>query len=133
MIPNRVLRRLSVRQLQEAIRQKKRLDRLSQLESQLERRQREVAKLQRKIERQMGGEHAPRQPLKRRRRLSAEARQKLSEAAKRRWAKVKGAVRAVMKPARRRRFSAEGLKKIADAARRRWARFRAEKKQQQAP
>ncbi|MBI4566228.1 MAG: hypothetical protein HY716_16200 [Planctomycetes bacterium] len=132
MIFNRLLRRLSVRQLQDAIRQKQRLAKVSQLDRQLEHHQREAAKLQRKIDRLMGGDGAPGLPKKRRqRRLTAEARRKLSEAAKRRWAKVKGEVRAAVKLSKRRQFSAEGLKKIADAARRRWAKFRAEKKEQQ--
>ncbi|MBI4565646.1 MAG: hypothetical protein HY716_13210 [Planctomycetes bacterium] len=128
MIPKQLLHRLSVRQLQDAIRQKKRLDEVSRLERQFERHQREAAKLRREIDRMMDGAHAPGRARKRRRRLSAEARRKLSEAAKRRWAKVKGAVQAAVRPLKRRQFSAEGLKRIADAARRRWEKYRAEKR-----
>ena len=56
-----------------------------------------------------------------RRVMSAEARERIAAAQRKRWAKVKGqtAVAAPAKP--KRKLSAAGRKAIADAMRRRWA------------
>lgn len=134
MIPKRLLRRLSVRQLQEAIHQKKRMDRVTQLDRQLEHHQREAAKLRRKIERLMGSSPDGAKHAKRRkRRLSAAGKRRIGEAASRRWAKFRAAAgkrTAAPKQDKPRRFSAEALKRISEAAKRRWAEFRAKKEAQ---
>jgi len=59
------------------------------------------------------------------RKLSASARQRISLAQKKRWAKAKSQATMVK---RTRKISAAGKKRIAAAARARWAKFRAAKK-----
>lgn len=66
------------------------------------------------------------------RRMSAEARAKIAEAQKARWARIKGGASgqsptAAPKKARKRKMSPEGRARIAEAAKRRWAKFRAAK------
>lgn len=65
-----------------------------------------------------------------RRRMSAEGRRKIAEAARARWAREraeKGSGAAAGAPKKRRTMSAEARRKIAAAQRARWARQRAAK------
>ncbi len=67
---------------------------------------------------------------RKRRKMSAQARQRIREAQKARWAKVRGETTATapVKKAvakKRRRMSAEGRAKIAAATKKRWAAYRA--------
>jgi hypothetical protein len=64
---------------------------------------------------------------RKRRRLSTEARRKIAEAQRKRWAKAKG--QTATKPARKKRhLSAAARQRIATAQKKRWAEFRAKKK-----
>jgi hypothetical protein len=64
-----------------------------------------------------------------RRKMSAEARARISAAAKARWAKVKGQSTPTAKPAKAKRtMSAEARKRISEAAKARWAKAKAGKK-----
>ena len=91
MIPKRLLKRLSVRQLREAIRIKSGMQRVEKLERQRDQLLRQAKKLDRKIARLSGGNGSVAVPTKRRRRkMSAETRRKMAVAARKRWAKVKG-------------------------------------------
>ena len=91
MIPKRLLKRLSVRQLREAIRIKSGMQKVEKLERQRDQLLRQARKLERKIARLSGGNGSMPAPRKRRRRkMSAETRRKMAEAARKRWAKVKG-------------------------------------------
>jgi DNA polymerase/3'-5' exonuclease PolX len=66
--------------------------------------------------------------IRRRRKMSAAARAKISAAATARWAKVKSGKNSTAKPAKAKRtMSAAARKKISEAAKARWARVRAGK------
>lgn len=75
-------------------------------------------------------------PQRKKRKLSAEAIEKIREGQRRRWAKVKGGKAApkaekpeAMKPAKKKsRMSPEGLQRIKDAQAKRWAAVRAKAK-----
>lgn len=127
MIPNRLLKRLSVRQLQEALRLKRGMDKARKLERLRDKHQKEVTKLQKKIDQLMGGDNSTAAiPKRRRRRFSAATRRKMAEAQKKRWEKAKGAIAGpTPKPSKgRRKMSAETRKKMAEAAKARWAKIR---------
>lgn len=91
MIPRRLLQRLSVRQLREAIRIKSGMQKVEKLERQRDQLLRQAGKLDRNIARLARSNGSVAVPRKRRRRrMSAETRRKMAEAARKRWAKVKG-------------------------------------------
>jgi hypothetical protein len=69
-------------------------------------------------------------PVRKRRKVSAAARQRIAEAQRKRWASVKmpDAVAKTAQPVARkpkRRLSAEGRQRIIDATKKRWAAVRA--------
>ena len=70
-------------------------------------------------------------PVRKKRVLSAEARERIAEAQRKRWAASrrtpKPAAARQSAPAAKRKMSAAAKKRIADAARKRWAAFRAQK------
>ncbi len=70
----------------------------------------------------------PQLPKAGKRRLSAEGRRRIAEAARKRWAafhKTAGTVKRSAAKPRKRRLSPEGRKRIIEAAKRRWAANRA--------
>ena len=95
-----------------------------------------IAELRRQLGRRGAGDggsawsEAVSAPVRKRRRLSAAARQRIAEAQRKRWAAVRGTAKPVARKAAagpRRTMSAAAKKRIADAARKRWAAFRANK------
>jgi sugar phosphate isomerase/epimerase len=129
MIPKRLLKRLSVKQLREAIRIKAGMQKVENLERKRDQLLRQARQLDRKIARLSGGNGSVATPRKRRRRkMSAETRRRMSEAAKRRYAKAKGTAPAASGKPARRKMSAETRAKMAAAARSRWAKVAAESK-----
>jgi len=91
MIPKRLLKRLSVRQLREAIRIKAGMQKVEKLERQRDQLLRLASRLERKITRFASGNGSGGVSRKRRRRkMSAETRRKMAVAARKRWAKVRG-------------------------------------------
>ena len=72
----------------------------------------------------------PEAPSRRKRTMSAAARERIGAAQRKRWAesKVVSAAAAPKKVARKRKLSAAGRKAIAEAAKRRWAALREAKK-----
>lgn len=81
MIPKRLLRQLSVHELQDAIKEKRKMDKALRLEKFLEGHQRAIARITAKIARLDGSASKPR-PKRKRRRMSAETRRKMAAAAK---------------------------------------------------
>lgn len=90
-----------------------------------------IQSLEKKIHQLLGSSTKPvaQAVPKKKRRMSAAGRAKISAAAKARWAKIKGEKLSV-KPARkaRRKMSAAGRARISAAAKARWAKIRAKKK-----
>ena len=125
MIPKRLLSRLSVADLKAAIKHKTQYGRVEALESEKESLLKQVAKLDRKLAK-LSSNGSVSTGGKRRRKLSAATRRKMAVAAKARWAKVQGKVKAAPKPAapakRRRTLSAATRAKMAAAAKARWAK-----------
>jgi len=120
----KALGKLSPAQLKQALSIVPRQGELDRLERDRQDHLAEIKTLDRRIAKLSGGNgHAATPARKRRRRkISAETRRKMSEAAKHRYAKAKGsAPKASGKPARR-KMSAETRAKMAEAARRRWAK-----------
>src|ERR1700756_3744492 len=76
------------------------------------------------------GEAATAAAPRKRSKFSAEARARMAEAQRRRWAQKKGeqASASVKAPTKKRQLSAEGRKRIAEAARKRWAAIKKAKK-----
>lgn len=64
---------------------------------------------------------------RKRRKMSAAARKKISLAAKARWAKVKGKKQPVKAVKQKRKISAAGIAKIRAAQKARWAKIKAKK------
>lgn len=64
---------------------------------------------------------------RKRRRMSAEARARMAEAQRKRWAAQRGEATEAAAPATKRRLSAAGRKRIREANKRRWAEHRAKK------
>lgn len=123
-----LLSRYSVDQLKEAIRLRATLGRVEALTTKREALLKQVANIDRKLAKLNGRESAaPAGKAPRRRwKLSAETRRKMSEAAKRRYgSKDKaGESPASVSPKKRRSLSPEARQRIAEAARRRWARVK---------
>jgi len=74
---------------------------------------------------------APETPKGKRRKMSAAARKRISDAQRKRWAESKGGVESPSKTAAakpKRKMSAAGRKAISAATKKRWAAFHAEKK-----
>jgi hypothetical protein len=65
---------------------------------------------------------------KKKRKMSAAARRKISFAAKARWAKAKGKTAPAAKPQPKRKISAAGIARIRAAQKARWAKIKAAKK-----
>lgn len=93
MISTRLLSRLSLADLKYAIALKRPLERLERLERQRDDHLEAAKRLQRRIDRLSGGNSvaAPGKPKRKSRRMSAETRRKMVEAAKARWAKIRKA------------------------------------------
>jgi len=121
-----LLSRYSVDQLKEAIRLSSTLGRVEALTAKREALLKQVANIDRKLSKLNGGASAAPVGKARRRRwkLSAETRRKMSEAAKRRHASKDkmGESPASGSPKRRRSLSLAARQKMAEAARRRWAK-----------
>jgi len=100
MISTRQLRRLSLADLKYAIALKRPLEKVERLERQREKHLMAAKRLQRRIDRLTNGTSraAPEGVKRRRRRMSAETRRKMSEAAKARWAKVRKAEKRIHTP-----------------------------------
>lgn len=127
MIPKRLLNRLSVSQLQEALRLKRQMDKAHKLERLRDKHQREVTKLQKKINQLMGTNNtAVAAPKRRRRKFSTATRRRMAEAQRKRWGKAKdaSAVLATKSKRGRRKMSTETRRKMAEAAKARWAKIR---------
>src|SRR5262245_43010237 len=126
----RALAKLSPVQIRQLVAQAK--DPRSRKIVKLERERKRHLAAVRTIERQIAalskdnGQAAPRLQ-RRRRRMSAETRRKMAEAAKRRWAKSSAStVAAGSKPKTARKpFSAETRAKMAESQKRRWEKLRA--------
>jgi hypothetical protein len=95
----RLVQRLTVGQLEALIEAKRRIQKVAPLERKRDRLLRAAAKLQKKIDRLLGGGRAPAaagpgRPRGRKRKLSAAARRKIARAQKARWAKYREAKKA---------------------------------------
>ena len=123
-----LLSRYSVDQLKEAIRLRSTLGRVEALTAKREALLKQVAGIDRKLSKLNGGDSAAAagKPRRKRWKLSAETRRKMSEAAKRRYASKDkaGESPASVSPKRRRSLSPEARQKMAEAARRRWAKVK---------
>jgi hypothetical protein len=127
LIPRRILKRLSVRQLREAIKLKAQLEKVERLEHERDQHLSAIKKLDREIAKLSDGNDRADAPGKRRRRkMSADTRRKMSEAAKRRWA-GSGSTKGAAPAGRKRTLSPETRAKMAEAARSRWAKVKAKK------
>ena len=130
-----LLRRYTVDQLKEAIRLRSTLARVEALEAKREDLLRQVAKIDKKMARLTGvktsmgrGATAPDGPMKRKRwKLSAETRAKMSVAAKRRYtSKSKEEGDQSPRKGKRRKMSAEARARMKAAAIARWKKIREE-------
>jgi len=83
-----------------------------------------IEELQRELAGILGGSAAPAKGRRGPRFMSAEARARIAEAQRRRWAKHRKSAVAT-KPKSRRRMSAQARARIASAARARWAKVKA--------
>ena len=123
-----LLKRYTVDQLKEAIRLGGQHGRIEALEAKRESLLKQVAKIDRKLAKLdgRGSAVAPGKARRKRWKLSAETRRKMSEAAKRRYASKHkaGETPALGSPKKRRSLSPEARQKMAEAARRRWAKVK---------
>lgn len=123
-----LLSRYSVDQLKEAIRLRSTLGRVEALTAKREALLRQIANIDRKLSKLNGGTSKATAGKARRRRwkLSAETRRKMSEAAKRRYAIKDKAGHSPPSdsPKKRRSLSPEARQRMAEAARRRWAKVK---------
>jgi hypothetical protein len=123
-----LLSRYSVDQLKEAIRLRSTLGRVEALTAKREALLKQVAGIDRKLSKLNAADSAVAagKPRRRRWKLSAETRRKMSEAATRRYASKDKAeeVTASASPRKRRSLSSESRQKMAEAARRRWAKVK---------
>ena len=90
----RLLRKLSVADLRQALKMKRTFDKRDKLEAERASLLKSLAKVERKLSK-LDGQPIRRASVKpgrkgKRRKMSAETRRKMSEAARKRWAKVKG-------------------------------------------
>jgi hypothetical protein len=138
----RILRKLSLEQLQEALRLKPKLDAIERLTLERDRLLKSLVKVEKKLSKLDGesvtsrrGSGRPyrteivtrnrRRVLRNVYKVSAETRRKMSEAAKRRYATEKsGDAPAAALTRKRRPLSPETRQKMAEAARRRWAKVK---------
>ena len=122
-----LLKRYTVDQLKEAIRLSSSLGRVEALNAKRETLMKQVAKIDRKLA-SFEGTKPPSTGGKtgrRRWKLSAETRRKMSEAAKKRYASSStDESPAAGSPKKRRALSPEARQKMAEAARRRWAKVK---------
>jgi len=126
-----LLTRYTVEQLKEAIRLRSQHGRIEALQEKREALMKQVAKIDRKLSKLDGGNGTAvkvpkaKGPVKRRRwKLSAETRRKMSEAAKMRYAGKGDKSNAEPVKKKRKGMSAETRAKMAAAARKRWAKVK---------
>ncbi len=124
-----LLKRYTVEQLQEAVRLRARLGRVEALEAKKSALMKQVAKIDRKLSKLNGSTvtaTTPGKPRRKRWKLSAATRRKMSEAAKRRYAGKSKPDAPKPKP-KKRTLSAAGRAAISAAAKARWERIRSAK------
>jgi hypothetical protein len=95
-------------------------------EVELDRIQRAIKDIQAELRQGAPGSGSPVEPGTRR--FSAETRERMALAQRKRWAERKGASDAsAPAPAKKRKMSAAGRKRIIEATKKRWAAYRAQK------
>lgn len=130
MIPRRLLRRFSVADLREAIRQRSQLGKVEALEAKREALLKQVAKVDRKLAKLHGNGSVPiskpgRKPGRRKGwKLSKATREKMRQAALRRYAGKGKPESSAAERKKRKPLSPETKAKMAEAARKRWAKIK---------